>query len=46
MLVWKNWITEKRPKNSFYKKVKHYKMLSLFGIIPLWIMVTVRETRI
>lgn len=45
MFVWKNWITEKRSKYSVYTKVKHYKMLALFGIIPLWISVVVREER-
>lgn len=44
MFVWKDWVTEKHLKNSYHKKVKHYKMLSLFGIIPLWICVVVRET--
>lgn len=41
MLIWKKWATVKYKNH--YKYTRYYKMLSLFGIIPLWISITVVE---
>lgn len=39
MFVWKKWTKIKRQ--GIYVYSRHYKMLSLFGFIPLWISINV-----
>ena len=39
MFGWKKWINVKRK--GLYVYSRHYKMLSLFGFIPLWVSINV-----
>lgn len=40
MLIWKKWTKRKFTKYSD-SYIKRYKTLMLFGIIPLWISITI-----
>lgn len=38
MFVWKTW-TKKEMIDPFHYRVREYKILLLFGIIPVWILI-------
>lgn len=42
MFIYKKWVATKYDKYR-NKTVKLYKMFSLFGIIPLWMSITVQK---
>lgn len=39
MLVWKTWTKVEHAAAGYVKYIKHYKMLLLFGFIPLYVSV-------
>lgn len=39
MLVWKTWTKVKHAAAGYLRYKKHYKMLLLFGFIPLYVSV-------